>query len=76
MAILSTLKKMLFKLHFIAGLAMLFFVVLMVLEDDQTVRALLLVPVAVLYTASRILLSADNAATTSEIIERYKASKQ
>jgi len=72
---LSTLKALVLKLHFIAGLAMFLFVALMVVENDMTKRALLLLPVVLFYALSRILQAMDQSAMTQEMLERCKEKK-
>ena len=73
-SLLSAIKALVLKLHFIAGLAMFIFIALMVVENDMTKRALLLLPVVLFYVLSRVLQAADQSAMAGEMMERYKES--
>ena len=60
------------KAHFLASLAMFFFIVLIVVNEDIAIRAFLLVPVVFLYALSKVMYSIDQKASTDEIIKKYK----
>ncbi len=68
----SVLKQLVMKMHFIVGLLMFVFIALMVVENDITVRALLLVPVVICYSLSKILFSMDQAAMVEDMVSRKK----
>jgi hypothetical protein len=44
----------------------------MVVENDLTKRALLLLPVVLFFTASKVLYAIDAANTTGEILEKNR----
>ncbi|MBI5227194.1 hypothetical protein HY988_01280 [Candidatus Micrarchaeota archaeon] len=71
---ISAIKSLITKMHFIVALAMFFFIALMVINDDLTQRALLLVPVVICYLISKILFAMDQADMTKNMMERYKKS--
>jgi Sec-independent protein secretion pathway component TatC len=72
MSLSLKIAEMLSKLHFMAALAMFFFIALMVVSDDMAVRALLLVPVVLLFALSKLMYSIDQKTSTDEIIKHYK----
>jgi len=57
---------------FIVGLVMFAFLALMVASNDFTVRGLLLVPVVLLYTISKLLYSIDQNKRCDEAMAEYK----
>jgi len=57
---------------FIVSLAMFVFIALMVVSNDITLRALLLVPVVLLFTVSKLLYTMDQSKRVDDVIERYK----
>ncbi len=71
-ALISTLKSLITKMHFIAALVMFFFIALIVVTDDLAQRAFLLAPVAICYLASKILFAIDQAELTKQMMEKYK----
>lgn len=60
------------KLHFIVGLGMFLFVGLMVVSDDVTARALLLLPVVLSFMAAKILHTIDQANEVEDMMWRYR----
>jgi len=72
--ILELIKRFIFKLHFLVGLAMFLFVAMIAVESDRTVRILLLLPVVLLYILSKVLQAADQAEMVGEMMEHYKKS--
>jgi len=67
-----SLLRFIFPFHFLATLAMFLFIALMVIENDQTARALLLLPVVASWFASKLLFSMDQAEKVKDIIQRNK----
>ena len=72
MGLITKMAEWLSKLHFLASLAMFFFIVLMVVNDDIGIRAILLVPVVFFYALSKVMYSIDQKVSTDEIIKKYK----
>jgi hypothetical protein len=66
------LKKLVPKLHFIAALGMFLFIAFMVVENDQTARVFLLVPIVICYMVSKVLFAMDQANMVQDIVERQK----
>ncbi|MFH1785539.1 MAG: hypothetical protein ABH842_03850 [Candidatus Micrarchaeota archaeon] len=60
------------KLHFIVGLGMFLFVGLMVVSDDVDARALLLLPIVIMFMAAKILHTIDQANELEDMMYRYK----
>ena len=60
------------KFHFLAALAMFAFIAMMVVENDVAKRALLLVPIVICFTLSRILFSMDQANMVEDIVARRR----
>jgi hypothetical protein len=60
------------KLHFVIGLGMFLFIALMVVEDDIMKRALLLVPIVLLFWGSKVLFALDQANMTADMMRRYR----
>ncbi len=60
------------KLHFIVGLGMFLFIALMVVEDSLMMRALLLVPIVLLFWGSKVLFAIDQANMAADMMRRYK----
>ena len=60
------------KLHFIVGLGMFLFIALMVVADDIMARALLLVPIVLLFWGSKVLFAIDQANMAADMMRRYK----
>ncbi len=60
------------KLHFIIGLGMFLFIALMVVEDSLMMRALLLVPVVLLFWGSKVLFAIDQANMAADMMRRYR----
>lgn len=75
-SLLFTIKTLVLKLHFIAGLVMFFFVALMVVESDMTKRAFLLLPVVLFYSLSRVLQAIDQSAMAQEMLARCKSKEK
>jgi Sec-independent protein secretion pathway component TatC len=71
-SILSIVKTSVTKLHFIAGLVMFLFIAFIVVENDMAKRALLLLPVVIFYSLSKVLFSMDQAEMVKDILERQK----
>ncbi len=71
MSIAVTAAEWFSKFHFIATLAMFFFIAMMVVEEEMAVRALLLVPVVLLYFLSKVMYSLDQISGEG-ISERHK----
>jgi hypothetical protein len=69
---LGSLAAGISKLHFIVGLGMFLFVALMVVEESVAARALLTLPVILLYMASKILFAIDQADMAGDIIRRNR----
>ncbi|MBD3210460.1 hypothetical protein GF318_03705 [Candidatus Micrarchaeota archaeon] len=72
MSFVTILAEWFSRLHFLAALAMFFFIALMVLEEDRFIRALMLLPVVLFYTLSKVMYSIDQKASTDRIVEKYK----
>lgn len=72
MSLFVSLAEYLSKLHFLFSLAMFFFIAIMVVSDDLTTRALLLLPVVLLFSLSKIMYSIDQKTSTDAIIKKYK----
>ncbi|MEW6035559.1 MAG: hypothetical protein AB1529_03020 [Candidatus Micrarchaeota archaeon] len=68
----SFLLALISKMHFIVGLGMFLFVALMVVEDSLTARALLLLPVVLLFMASKVLFAIDQANSVDDMMRRYR----
>ena len=66
------LAEALAKLHFVAALGMFLFIALMVISDDIETRALLLLPVVLLYGLSKIMYAIDLKTSTDKIVKHYK----
>jgi hypothetical protein len=60
------------KMHFIIGLTMFLFVALMVVTDDVTVRALLLLPIVITFMIGKVLHAIDQANEVEMMMFRYK----
>ncbi len=60
------------KLHFVFGLAMFLFVAMMVVEEDLSRRALLLLPIVILDIISKILFSMDQIGRLDGVLDVYK----
>jgi hypothetical protein len=69
---LGFLLALISKMHFIVGLGMFLFVGLMVVEDSLTARALLLLPVVLLFMASKVLFAIDQANSVDDMMRRYR----
>lgn len=63
---------MLSKLHFVAALGMFLFIALIVVSDDLATRVLLLLPVVLLYSISKIMYAIDQKTSTDRIVRHYK----
>jgi hypothetical protein len=72
MSIITTFAERFSKLHFGASLAMFFFIAMMVVEDEMAVRALLLVPVVLLFMLTKVMYSIDQQVSTEKIVKHYK----
>jgi Sec-independent protein secretion pathway component TatC len=66
------LAEMLSKLHFVAALGMFLFIALIVVSDDISTRVLLLLPVVLLYSLSKIMYAIDQKTSTDRIVKHYK----
>lgn len=66
------LKTLVPKLHFIAALGMFLFIAFMVVENDETARVFLLLPIVICYALSKILFAMDQANMVQDIVERQK----
>jgi hypothetical protein len=60
------------KMHFIVGLGMFVFIGLLVVSDDVTTRALLLLPIVIMFMLSKVLHAIDQANQVEDIMYRYK----
>lgn len=60
------------RLHFIVGLGMFLFIALMVVEDSLMMRALLLVPIVLLFWGSKVLFAIDQANMAADMMRRYR----
>jgi hypothetical protein len=72
-SLLSNIKAVVLKGHFLATLAMFLFIGLMVVENDMAKRGLLLLPVIVCFYAAKLLFTLEQAERVDDIIARYKA---
>ena len=70
------IKTVVFRAQFLATLVMFFSIALMVLQNDITIRALLLIPVVLFYYLSKILFAKEQQERVSKIIEKVKAEQQ
>ena len=68
----TMLKTLVPKLHFIAALGMFLFIAFMVVENDETARVFLLLPIVICYALSKILFAMDQANMVKDIVERQK----
>jgi hypothetical protein len=66
------LDRLIPKFHTIAGLAMFFFVAVMVIENDVAARTMLLLPIVVCFMLSKVLFAMDQANMVKDIVERQK----
>ena len=62
------------KLHFVVGLGMFLFIGLMVVSESVTARAMLLLPIVLLFTLSKVLHTIDQANEVEGMMSRYKKS--
>lgn len=69
------IAEMLSKLHFLAALGMFFFIAMMVVSDEISVRAFLLLPVVLLFILSKVMYSIDQKTSTERIIKHYKKNR-
>jgi hypothetical protein len=72
MSIITTWAEWFSKLHFLATLAMFFFIVMMVVQDEMAIRALLLIPVVLLFFLTKVMYSIDQQVSTEKIIRHYR----
>jgi hypothetical protein len=72
MSIITKSAEWFSKLHFLATLAMFFFIAMMVVEDEMAVRALLLIPVVLVFVLQKIMYSIDQQVSTEKIVKEYR----
>ncbi len=60
------------KLHHHVGLLMFLFIAMMVVSQSLEERALLLVPIVLLYWGSKVLFAIDQSNMAADIMRRYK----
>jgi hypothetical protein len=72
MSIITTSAEWFSKLHLLATLAMFFFIAMMVVEGEMRIRALLLIPVVLLFMLTKVMYSIDQKVSTDKIVKHYK----
>jgi hypothetical protein len=74
--LLSDIKAVVLRAQFFAVLAMFVSITLMVIQNDFTIRALLLLPVIVFYYTSKLLFAKEQQDRFDKIIEKVKAGQE
>ena len=75
-SLFSDIKAVVFRMQFLAVLCMFLSVVLMAVQDDLTIRVVLIFPVIFFYYLSKILFAKEQQEKFDEIIGKIKAGQE
>jgi energy-coupling factor transporter transmembrane protein EcfT len=75
-SLLSDIKAVVLRAQFLATLAMFLFITIMVIQNDITIRAFLLLPVVLSYYLSKLLFVREMQERTDKIIEKVRARQE